>query len=532
MKSIQKEINTYIILSFLILFLLLTLVIDKEMNQSVVPMSKELTQEIVNAKSEQISFWLRERVEDVGALAYEIDELDLNKEEALSFLARIASKNDNYESMGLIDTNGDIYVSDGSKFTVNNRDYYERVLMGDSNFVISNPIKSKSNEKDIVIILYKIESSVEDISYISAAVPIETIKEISEEIKVYNGSSIIYDGEGKPIGGNNLLITSGKVFGFSAPIEFSNGWTIHFNIPSGRLYESSERLKHSVVIIGIIIGSTLVLLLSLFSSSIVKPIKSMEETMGKVEGGNFDIRFTNYRKDELGNLQKGFDRMLDRLYEAKFEKKEIEFKLVQEQINPHFLYNTLDTIKWSAIESNMEEVVELIEALASYFRVGLSSGENYISIREELVHIKIHLKIYESRFEEKIKCEINYKKEILDYKIIKVILQPLVENALNYGRYVDKSEEFKIEIDIFEKKSNLIIEVINKGQGIGLDRMKEIYESLNDQTSSRKIGFGLYSVNQRLKLAFGNDYGLDIYNTCDGVKVLVTSPIIKEDFYV
>ena len=91
-----------------------------------------------------------------------------------------------------------------------------------------------------------------------------------------------------------------------------------------------------------------------------------------VETGDLTVRFKDYRKDEIGDLQKSFDQMLDKLYKVKYEKKEIELKLLQEQINPHFLYNTLDTIRWSAIEYEATEVVDLIEALSTYFRIGLS----------------------------------------------------------------------------------------------------------------------------------------------------------------
>lgn len=528
MNSIQEKINSYVIIGFSILFVLLIIITDREMNGSVVPLSKDLTQQIVDAKSDQISAWIEERVKDVREIASQVEFLNMDRETTLGLLNNISDENLDYESLGIIDDEGIAHVSDGSRFSINSRDYYNNIKNSRKDFVISDPIKSKSNDEDIVIILYRVDESVQDISYISAAVSIETIKKTASKIKLYDGSSTIYDSELNPIG-EDVMGNDENLMVFSAPISKSPKWTVMFKVPSNRLYEGSKRLKYSILLIGLIIGGLLLCSLNFFSYSIVKPIRNMQRVMKQVEDGNLEIRFKDYRKDELGQLERSFDQMLDNLYVAKYEKKEMEFKLIQEQVNPHFLYNTLDTIRWSAIDYDAYEVVDLIEALSNYFRVGLNNGTEYISIKDEISHIESYLKIYQARFEKKIDYTINCDCSIMEYKVIKVLLQPLVENALNYGNPNGEFEDFKIVIDIYTKNGQLIMSALNNGASIEEDRKIEIDEMLVNPNGEGRIGFGLYSINQRLKLAFGPNYGLKLYNLEDGVLAILNCPIIEEE---
>lgn len=533
MRSIQSKITLYVAGSLLLLFMLLLWTIDMEMDKTIVPLSKNLTNQIVNARAEQISNWIEERSNEIQLIGNDIHHLDMDIEDGLDHMNFILGNNQTYESLGIVDSYGVAWITDGSKFSIANREYYKKIIEENLTFVISNPIKSQSNRADIVIMMYKLPyNNKYGFKYISAAVPIETIKNIAENIHLYDGGSKIYDKWGNPIGGGLSIDNNDENFvSFKALIDKSPDWTLVFRVPEDRLYEGTRKLQSAALIIGGLVGGALILLLIFFSSSIVAPIRRLQNLMRKVETGNLTVRLEEKRRDEIGDLGRSFNQMLDKLYKVQYEKREIELRLLQEQIKPHFLYNTLDTIRWAAIEYEANEVVDLIEALSTYFRIGLSKGKNFISLSEELDHIESYLQIQQARYEEFLQYEIRYDESLVEEKVIRILLQPLVENAIYHGIKQDENDEnkiCKIIINIFSEEDNLIMEVKNNGRQIDEVRLEKIQSTLDsDEKQGEQIGFGLYSVNHRLKLAFGDKYGLVITNEDDWTVARIRCPLIK-----
>ncbi|NLJ59133.1 MAG: histidine kinase [Tissierellia bacterium] len=535
MKSIQSKINLYVTASLLILFILLLYNIDRDMNKTVIPLSKDLTNQIVKARAGEITNWLDERTNEIKLIGNQIYYSNMNLIEGLNYLNFILKYNNTYESLGIIDEDGIAWISDGSKFSIANREYYREIKEGESTFVISNPLRSRSNEIDIVIMIYRLPENISSkFEYISAAVPIETIKDIAAAIRLYDGGSKIYDTAGNPIGNDDEDIQINEdIIEFSAPIEHSPEWTIVFKVPEYRLYEGTRKIQSSATTIGLLIGGALIVLLTFFSDSIVKPIRKIQEQMRIVETGDLTVRFKDYRKDEIGDLQKSFDQMLDKLYKVKYEKREIELRLLHEQINPHFLYNTLDTIRWSAIEYDATEVVDLIEALSTYFRIGLSRGKKYITLSDELDHLESYFRIHQARFEDSINYKIKYDESLIQSRVIRVLLQPIVENAIYHGNKNNQNNNFKIMINIYKDKDMLVMEVKNNGEKIPEEKLILLKSILSgEENQDDRIGFGLYSVNQRIKLAFGDKYGVDIGNENGWTLIKIRCPLIEgEDDY-
>ena len=241
----------------------------------------------------------------------------------------------------------------------------------------------------------------------------------------------------------------------------------------------------------------------LISQSISYPVRQLCEMTKEVAQGNFDVHGPQNTTEEL--------------------------QLLQEQINPHFLYNTLDTIMWLAIDHQDDKVVEMVAALSGFFRTSLSHGEDKISIREELEHVENYLKIQQLRYGDIMEYSIDVPDEIKKNDIVKITLQPLVENALYHGLKKQR-EKGMIKISSVDDENNIFLIVEDNGVGMQPEQVvqinKEMYE---DIWVNRTTGFGIANVNRRIKLYYGEEYGLILESEPDiGTKVIVVVPKTRQ----
>ena len=210
----------------------------------------------------------------------------------------------------------------------------------------------------------------------------------------------------------------------------------------------------------------------------------------------------------------------------KKEQKQLrkaEFELLQAQINPHFLYNTLDAIVWSAEAGNQKQVVNMVGSLSDFFRSSLNKGKEIVSIKEELVHVKSYLEIQQIRYQDILCYEINVPESLNKYQIPKITIQPIAENALYHG-IKNKRGGGKITIEGYENEDTVIIEVKDNGIGIDEKRLFEIKESLENSDNNSDTIYGIYNVNERIRLNYGEQYGLkicSIYGEGTTVKILI-----------
>ena len=241
----------------------------------------------------------------------------------------------------------------------------------------------------------------------------------------------------------------------------------------------------------------------LISQSISYPVRQLCEMTKEVAQGNFDVHGPQNTTEEL--------------------------QLLQEQINPHFLYNTLDTIMWLAIDHQDDKVVEMVAALSGFFRTSLSHGEDKITIREELEHVENYLKIQQLRYGDIMEYSIDVPDEIKKNDIVKITLQPLVENALYHGLKKQR-EKGMIKISSVDDENNIFLIVEDNGVGMQPEQVvqinKEMYE---DIWVNRTTGFGIANVNRRIKLYYGEEYGLILESEPDiGTKVIVVVPKTRQ----
>lgn len=254
------------------------------------------------------------------------------------------------------------------------------------------------------------------------------------------------------------------------------------------------------------------------SRSVVKPIVGMCRTTEEVALGNFDVRVEVNSSDETAILAESFNRMIadmgglvERIKQEQLNLRDTELKLLQAQINPHFLYNTLDTIMWMAEAGKKEEVVSMVSSLSGFFRTTLSKGRDYIPVREEVSHIKSYLEIQKFRYRDIMDYEIDIPEAMYAYPILKLTLQPLVENALYHG-IKKKRGKGKIEVRGELRNDIMIFTVKDDGIGMTPEQLDILHKDIKKERggSEDTAGFGLANVDERLRLNYGREYGLTL----------------------
>ena len=290
---------------------------------------------------------------------------------------------------------------------------------------------------------------------------------------------------------------------------------VHYKIEN----ETKRTVTFACLIFGILLITTL-LLIEIISYSITKPIKNLCLTTKLVGNGDFTTRVPDFDSDEIATLTTSFNSMIGKIgslvedvKQEQINLRKAELKLMQAQINPHFLYNTLDTIVWLAEDNQSKDVVKMVSALSKFFRIVLSKGYEVISIKDEEMLIRSYLQIQQYRYQDILEYEIDISKELDACKILKLTLQPIVENALYHGI---KNKRGKGKIFIQGSYVNGIIELKVKDDGIGMkeEKLQSIQRILNgeklDTADDSTKGFGIVNVNERIKLNFGNEYGLSV----------------------
>lgn len=308
------------------------------------------------------------------------------------------------------------------------------------------------------------------------------------------------------------------------------GWKIVGISYMDEIVATRKEINKFVIFI-LIFGVIFVFSISLFiSSKISQPIKRLEKSMKKVENGDLDIFMEVKGEDEVKQLSRSFNvmilrikKLMNQIIEEQESKRKSELKALQAQINPHFLYNTLDSIVWMAENGKVEGVITMVAALAKLFRISINRGEDIITIKDELEHANSYLIIQQIRYQEKFNFKIEADPEVLGYKTQKLILQPLIENAIYHGieKIVDNGN---IKITASIKDDKILLQVIDDGLGMDQATLKRILDT--ESKSEISSGLGVKNVHERIQLYFGEEYGLEIQSELDeGTTVNVFLPL-------
>jgi two-component system, sensor histidine kinase YesM len=319
----------------------------------------------------------------------------------------------------------------------------------------------------------------------------------------------------------------------SDTINYSD-WKLIRIINTDKIFRSVNMLgKISLYIFLFFILVSLIASL-LLSVSFTKPVVELNNKIKRVEKGDLSVTISTERKDELGELSASFDNMVVQLknlikekVDQQKKKSDMEFQVLQAQINPHFLYNTLNSIKWLAVIQNIENISEMTSAIINLLKYNISSKNILVTLGEEIESIKNYASIQKYRYGSNFNIEYEIDDNTTNLKILKFILQPLVENSIFHGfKNYKYGGEIKIRSQIINE--NLLIEVIDNGCGID----KEKSESHDDETGKMHSGIGLNNVNERICIYFGSKFGITVKSEeGNGTCVMLTLPIIKKEFH-
>ncbi len=263
---------------------------------------------------------------------------------------------------------------------------------------------------------------------------------------------------------------------------------------------------------------------------LLKPLQLLRREMMKLKSGNFNIALTIDSKDEIGDISNGFLRMVHQLketindvYVGRIKQREAEIKALEAQINPHFLYNTLDSIHWLALKQKNYDVSEQIEALAELFKHVLNKGEPFVTIRQEVDFLENYMLIQKRKYGQRIKLRIHVDPALMNYKMPKLVLQPLVENAIVHGleQVIDGGI---IEVSATRAEQGIRFIVIDNG--LGTDETK-IHQMMTQEGETKNV-FALKNIDDRIKISYGPEYGLHFTSKHGGgTRVEVYIPLIE-----
>ena len=557
-SSIQSAIFATVAILVLSAVVIVTGVSMKFTNNSIFENSSEYTHTIIQQMNQNIDSYI-DYMENIAYLIssnedvqdYFFDETVDNegRYRILNQFRTILDSRSDIRNVGIISKNGRMLINDGSKsvnqdLDLNTQEWYSKalkspngpiltsshvqhIISGERPWVItlSRGIRDRSGsgEKEGVFFIdlnYSAISELCDQSTVGTkgyAFILDAKGNIvyhPQQQQLYNelqteNISLIMDADKDTVltdTGNN-----GKLYSISRSDK--TGWTV-VDCTNVRELLSKSRQAQSVYVLTAIVLVIVALLFSRFMArSITLPIQKLRDSMKKVQEGDFSVSDVVVdSRNEIGSLTKSFDVMTHRIQELmeqnvheQEEKRKSELKALQSQINPHFLYNTLDSIIWMAEGKRNEEVVLMTASLARLLRQSISNEDEVVPIANEVEYARGYLTIQKMRYKDKLEFQIDVDPSILYIPLIKLVLQPIIENAIYHGLKYKESKGLLI-VKGFMKDGNAVLQVIDDGVGMDEETLAHIYDK--HKVNYHSNGVGVYNVEKRLKLYYGDDYGI------------------------
>lgn len=326
--------------------------------------------------------------------------------------------------------------------------------------------------------------------------------------------------------------TCGNTDGYSVVKKESSvtGWTVYVYEPRKLVLRSANSMI-TMIVVAFVVAVAGAAAASIFTSGfITRRINKLKKSMAKVENGDFDAVINTQDKDEIGDLIHSFNSMttqiknlITQVYEGRISQKESEMRALRAQINPHFLYNSLSLINWKAIEYEQEDISEITLALSNYYRTSLNKGKNILSFEQELSNMQSYLKIQQIMHDNSFDVVINVSEEVMPCESLNLILQPLVENAIDHGidLLTDRKGVIIVEAELQkDEEGKELVCVTVSDNGVGMDK-----ETAQNFLTVQSKGYGARNVNDRIRLYYGESYHLEVQSIPDeGTTITIKFP--------
>jgi two-component system sensor histidine kinase YesM len=332
------------------------------------------------------------------------------------------------------------------------------------------------------------------------------------------------ENEGKQ--GSVIKNINGTKYSLNFQTNLKTNWKIVSIIPYQNIVKELNFVR--IITASLLLIAFLIAMLGalLISKKITKQLELLRIMTLKMESREYISGISFDNRDEIGKIGNRFVELYNRnnelttkLYESQLKEKEAELLALQSHINPHFLYNTLNSIFWMAEKAKVKPISKMAVSLSKLFKLTLNNGNHITTVRNEIEQLKSYLQIQNIRFDNKIEYSIDIDPTILDEKMIKLLLQPLVENAVQHG-LEQQNKQGKIMIKGIKKEGKMIFEVIDNG--VGFNNSEEFL--------LKNPGYALKNINERIKLHYGPEFGLNITSKLnEGTKVVLTIGIKSED---
>ena len=310
--------------------------------------------------------------------------------------------------------------------------------------------------------------------------------------------------------------------------------TAYSLMPESILQQNQQALTVNLITIAVVMVIVSAMLIFIVSRSITKPLDMLIGTIQRIAGGEMELRANVTKSDEIGELGRNFNVMLDQVEELKEKENQAnlqlaqaQYKALQAQINPHFLYNTLDTMSSIAEVKDCPEVSMLSQSLSNIFRYSLNMKDPFSTVAKEIVHLKNYCYVMDVRMQDHVQYYYDIDPESLKARVPRISIQPLVENALNHGLR-NKRGEKQVRIGAKVKEELLEICVADNGVGMDAEKMNKSLKQSNLDYVERGNSIGIHNINARLKILYGEEYGLHIESTIgEGTRVWMVIPKIE-----
>lgn len=548
MKKLCVEIKHFSIRSKIILFFIVTTVLVFGsmlfyILLDVKPRNEKdtcfLIRQNVESKASDVSRWIEKRVVEYRTLSAIPAVSSMDVREITPIIERLTDLHkkdeETMETFSFIGKNGFCWINSEATQKLIQYEDYAKAYETEDEFIIGAPVQNSKNQK-VLMFYYPIRGyTFKKESLICSAVPLSRLEELVNTIQLYKGKTWIMSTEGDIITTNpeyfyskylpkeqldtidfSKFLTSdfidissvqGNAKLFISPISSYPNWILCTLVEQSEINRSANEMMFGCIVMLIFLVILISYIGFYLTNSVLNPIKKLQTCMKKVEEGHLDAYYpTNTSKDEIYYLGTSFNKMLDeishlieKIYKEQSERRVAELRTLQEQIKPHFLYNTLDNIKWMAKKQKANNVAKTITDLSTFFRVFLSNGAENITLNQEFRHTRSYLDIQKTRYGEKLSYVMELEEDLMNILVPKIIIQPIVENSIYHGiKRSDKNCTITIEAKAEGDFINISIE--DDGIGIPPQKLAEIKKYLESEEQTKH--YGMRNIVNRLTYAY------------------------------